>query len=101
MNDLKITVLVMTYNEEKNLDACLASIRPFVNQIIIIDSSSTDRTLEIAEKYNSEIYQYNSSIQAEVMRWALKKCDIRNEWIIRVDSDERWTAYPFLNTTAK
>lgn len=92
---LPVTAIVMTYNEEQNIEACLKSIFPFVSQIIIVDSSSTDDTLIIAKKYNCEIYTFNSSIQSEVIKWAFINCDFKHNWIIRVDADERWTKEGF------
>ncbi len=92
---LPITALVMTKNEDKNLEACLSSICEFVEKIILIDSSSTDNTLNIAQKYNCEIYNFDSPFQSKLMQWALKNCKIDTEWIVRVDADERWTEKGF------
>src|SRR4030067_1363756 len=91
MFPLKVSAIVLTYNEEKNLEACLASIKNFVDEIIIIDSYSKDRTLDIAKKYSHKIYQHIFVNQSQQFIWALENADIKNEWILRIDADERWT----------
>ena len=50
MTKLPISVIILTYNEEKNIDACIKSVRGWVDEIIIVDSFSTDKTLEIARR---------------------------------------------------
>lgn len=92
---LKITAIILTYNEERNLKACLASIKDYVDDIIIVDSYSKDNTLEIAKKYSHKIYQNNFINQAKQFNWALANCNIKNEWVLRIDADERWTAKGF------
>ena len=56
MSTLPITAIILTYNEEKNIEACLASIRGFVSEIFIVDSGSADGTLAIAQKYNATVH---------------------------------------------
>ena len=53
---LPITAIVLTYNEEKNLPACLDSIQEYVDDIIIIDSISNDKTEEISKQYTNKFY---------------------------------------------
>jgi glycosyltransferase involved in cell wall biosynthesis len=88
---LPITAVIMSFNEEMNLEECLCSIKDFVAEIILIDCYSTDRTLEIARKYTNKIYQNKFINQAIQFNWAIENTDIKNEWILRIDADERWT----------
>ena len=60
-----ITAIILTYNEEKHIKRCILSIKKFVKKIIIIDSFSTDQTLEIAKKYKVKIYKHKFINQAK------------------------------------
>ena len=95
MNKLPISAIVLTYNEQPNIVDCLTSIINHADQILIIDSFSNDDTLEIATKYNVSIYQNKFINQAKQFIWALENADIKNEWILRIDADERWTPEGF------
>lgn len=95
MNKLPITAIVMTYNEERNLTACLESIKDYIDDIIIVDSFSTDKTEEIASQYTDKFYQNKWINYAKQYLWGLANTDIKNEWILRLDADERWTKEGF------
>ncbi|PIR88020.1 MAG: glycosyltransferase family 2 protein, partial [Candidatus Harrisonbacteria bacterium CG10_big_fil_rev_8_21_14_0_10_45_28] len=56
---ISISVIILTYNEELNLENCLKNIADWVNEIIIVDSFSSDKTLEIAKKYTSKIVKHS------------------------------------------
>jgi len=56
--NLSISVVVLTYNEEKNIEGCLDSIQNLVADIFIVDSYSSDNTLEIVRRYTNKIYQH-------------------------------------------
>jgi glycosyltransferase involved in cell wall biosynthesis len=85
----------MTYNEEINLPACLESVSSFVDEIIVIDSYSNDSTLNIAGKFTEKIHQNTFVNQAKQFIWALENAEIENEWILRLDADERWSPEGF------
>ena len=84
----KISAIILTYNEELNLEQCLKSIADLVTEIIIVDSGSTDKTLEIAKRYGAKIYEHQFTNQAEQFNWALDNIDIKGEWIFKLDADE-------------
>jgi glycosyltransferase involved in cell wall biosynthesis len=86
--NLPISVIILTYNEEKNIEECLKSVYGWVEEIFIIDSYSTDKTLEIAKKYTDKIYQHPFENYAKQFNWALENLPIKTEWIMRLDADE-------------
>jgi glycosyltransferase involved in cell wall biosynthesis len=83
-----ITVIVPTFNEEENLDDCLRSVT-WADEILVVDSFSTDRTLEIARRYTSRIVQREYINSASQKNWAIPQATHR--WVMVVDSDERVT----------
>jgi glycosyltransferase involved in cell wall biosynthesis len=86
-----ISVVILTYNEEKNIENCLKSIYGWVEEIFIVDSYSTDKTLEIVTKYTDKIYQHPFENHSKQFNWALNTIPITTEWIMRLDADERVT----------
>jgi len=85
---MSLSVVLATFNEEENLAACLGSVKDIANEIIIVDGSSTDRTVEIAKKYgakvkitnNPPIFHINKQIAID-----MATCD----WILQLDADEQ------------
>ena len=84
-----ISVLILTFNEELHIERCIKSLLPFTKEIFIVDSYSTDRTVEIAESLGAKVYQNkwpgNHAIQ---FQWGLENCPIETEWVMKMDSDE-------------
>lgn len=87
----QIAVLILTLNEEVNLPNALASIVPMDAEIVVVDSGSTDRTIEIARDAGASIYQHRFQNHAQQLNWALDNLPIRASWIMRLDADERLT----------
>lgn len=85
---LPISLIILTYNEELNIDYCLSSVDDWVSEIIIVDSFSTDATLEICRKYTDKIYQRKFDNQAMQFNWALDNIKISHDWVMRLDADE-------------
>ncbi len=85
---LNISVVILTYNEEINIEKCLQSIHGWVEDIFIVDSYSTDKTVEIAKKYTDKIYQHPFKNHAKQLNWALWNLETEAEWILRLDADE-------------
>jgi len=88
VNKAPISLIILTYNEQENLEHCLKSTCDWVNEILIIDSFSTDATIEIARKYTDKIYQHPFENQAKQFNWALDNVPIASDWILRLDADE-------------
>lgn len=82
-----ISVIILTKNEEMDLPACLHSIKTF-DDVHIVDSGSTDKTVEIAQEYNVPV-SYNAFKSFGKQRnFALDNIDLKNEWILFLDADE-------------
>lgn len=82
----KISVLLPVYNEEDTIRACLDTIK-WADEILVVDSFSTDRTLEIAQEYGARIIQHEYINSAKQKNWAIPQC--KHEWILQIDADER------------
>lgn len=84
----KLAVLIMTCNEEKNLARCLDTVR-FADEIVIVDSGSTDRTLEIAESYGAKVVvrPMDEGGFAAQRNFLLKQTEA--DWVFYIDADER------------
>lgn len=83
-----VTVVIPTCNEERNLPACLESVR-WADEILVVDSFSTDGTLEICRGYGARVLQHPYENSAAQKNWAIPQA--RHEWILVVDADERVT----------
>lgn len=88
---LPVTILTHTLNEEINLPYALNSVKGKFNQIVIVDSGSTDRTVEIAKQFNADIYvrENNRRGLVEQRNWALDNVVYKNEWVFVLDADEQ------------
>ena len=84
---LPISVIIITYNEERNIKACLDSVTEWADEILVIDSGSTDSTREIAHIYTDKIYDHPFENYARQRNWAQNSLPIRNEWVFHLDAD--------------
>jgi glycosyltransferase involved in cell wall biosynthesis len=89
MKNVPVSAIVLTYNEESNIRHCLGSLDGWAAEVFIVDSYSTDRTLEIAREYTPNIYQNPWSHGAGQRQWALANLPLANDWILFLDADER------------
>ncbi len=82
---LPISLIVITLNEEKNIERCLRS-APFVSDILVLDSGSQDRTLEIAKRLGARTLQepWRGYARQKIRATALA----RNDWVLSLDADE-------------
>ena len=83
----KISACIISYNEEKKIEDCLKSLQPVVDEIIIVDSNSTDQTIEIAKKYTDKIFTQTFLGYGKQKNFAVSKAN--HDWIINLDCDER------------
>lgn len=91
MPDQKIAVLILTHNEESNIAKCIEAILPLTDRIYIVDSGSTDATVEIASRYGARVEHHPWTTYAEQFNWGLDNFDFDSEWIMRMDADEELT----------
>jgi glycosyltransferase involved in cell wall biosynthesis len=85
-----ISVLILTLNEEKNLPDCLASVT-WSDDIVVLDSFSTDRTVAIAAAAGARVVQRQFDEFASQRNYALDEITFRNPWVFHLDADERFT----------
>lgn len=84
--DRKIFVLVTCKNELKNIETCLKSLK-WIENIVVVDTGSTDGTVEIAKKYRDNVYSYPfKGSYADVRNFGLSK--VKSEWVLVLDADE-------------
>jgi glycosyltransferase involved in cell wall biosynthesis len=83
---LSISVVVITYNEEKNLARCLASVAGIADEVIVVDSFSTDGTMQIAESFGARFVSRAFDGYAKQKNFATGLA--KNDWILSLDADE-------------
>ena len=81
-----ISVIIIAKNEEQNIEDCLRSVQ-WADEIILVDSESEDRTVEIARRYTQKIFKRKWEGYSKQKKYALSLAS--NEWILSVDADER------------
>ena len=83
----KISACIISFNEEKKIEDCLKSLDGIVDEIIVVDSNSTDSTVEIARKYTDKIIFQDFLGFIEQKNFALQHA--ANDWVLSLDCDER------------
>jgi glycosyltransferase involved in cell wall biosynthesis len=86
---LPISVVVLTYNEERNLRACLESLAGWVTDLFLVDSGSTDGTIAIGEEQGAKIVMHRFETHTRQWRWAFANLPLRTEWVLALDADQR------------
>ena len=86
-----LSLFVLTYNEELNLEFCLKSVAGVAQDIFIVDSFSTDGTLEIARHYGAKVVQRPFKNLADQVNWGLENLPFATPWVLRLDADEYLT----------
>ena len=84
----KLTAIVPVYNEEQNIDECLQKLT-WVDEILVVDSGSSDDTVRIARRYTDRILQHDYINSAAQKNWTIPQA--RYDWVLIVDADERVT----------
>ncbi len=88
---IDLTAIILTKNEELNIADCINSIKDLAKRIIVIDSFSADRTVEIAEGLGAEVRKHEFINYSKQFLYGLNETDIRTAWVLRIDADERLT----------
>lgn len=84
-----LTVIVLTHNEELNIEECLRSLVPLKCRIVVVDSGSSDKTLEIVQNHKVEIYNHEFNNYGDQRNWAQQNTGIETDWVLHIDADER------------
>lgn len=88
-NKLNITVIIICQNEEENIKYAIDSVINHFSQVIVVDSYSKDETVNIVKSYQVvDLYQNEYHNWAQQRNWALKNCNIINEYVFFLDADE-------------
>lgn len=87
---MSVSILILTLNEEMNMPACLASVSRF-DDIVLLDSHSTDRTVSLAEEHGARVVQRKFDNWAAHQNWALDRITFKYPWVFYLDADERMT----------
>jgi glycosyltransferase involved in cell wall biosynthesis len=85
---VNIAVVILTYNEAIHLPRALDHIRSFAREIFVIDSFSTDNTVDLARAAGAHVLQHPFQYQAQQFEWALENAPITSDWVMRLDADE-------------
>lgn len=87
---IKLSVALATYNEENNIRACLESVKSIADELVVVDGSSTDKTVEIAESMGAKVINTSNKPMFHTNKnMAINAC--RGDWILQLDADERLT----------
>ncbi|MEO0964142.1 MAG: glycosyltransferase family 2 protein [Planctomycetota bacterium] len=84
------SVIILTLNEAVNIEACLASCR-WCDDVHVVDSGSTDRTVELAEAMGATLHHHPFTSFGEQRNWAIDNVGTKHDWIFHLDADERFT----------
>ncbi|HJV35593.1 MAG TPA: glycosyltransferase family 2 protein [Geomonas sp.] len=82
----KLSVAIISFNEEDNIARCIEAVKPIADEIVVVDSLSTDRTVEIAQSLGAAVYVEPWKGYVDQKNSALEKCS--GEWILFLDCDE-------------
>jgi glycosyltransferase involved in cell wall biosynthesis len=91
MPPTKLAAIVLTKNEERDLPECLRSLSGVVSDIYVVDSGSTDRTIEIAKAHGARVLEHDFFNYATQFNWAVDQVSEDMDWVLRIDADERLT----------
>jgi len=83
-----ITAIILTLNEERHIERCIKSVKDICKDIVVVDSHSKDRTREIAERLGARVFINDWKNYATQFNFALSNCEIKSEWLWRIDADE-------------
>jgi glycosyltransferase involved in cell wall biosynthesis len=85
----KLSAVIITFNEERNIVRCIDSLQEIVDEIIVVDSFSTDKTIELCESKGVKVIQNKFEGHIQQKNFALQQA--KNDWVISLDADEALT----------
>jgi len=84
-----VSVLVLAYNEESNIGACLDTVYGWSGDIHVVDSGSDDGTLAVTSRYTPNLHAHGYVDHASQLAWALEHVPFEHEWVLVLDADHR------------
>jgi glycosyltransferase involved in cell wall biosynthesis len=85
---MDLSVVILTYNEERHIVRALESVAGIAREVFVIDSFSTDHTVELGQARGATVIQHAFVNQAKQFQWVLDTVPIKTDWIMRLDADE-------------
>jgi len=86
-----LDIIILTFNEEKNIGDCLQSAAALKANVYIVDSGSTDTTLAICQRYTQNVFSHPFENYAAQRNWALDNLPLTSTWVLNLDADHRVT----------
>jgi len=86
-----LAAVILTFNEERNLDECLGSLAGWVSELHVVDSGSTDQTLAIAARHGARVTPHPFETHAKQWQWALLALPLEADWVLALDADQHVT----------
>lgn len=83
-----LTVIILTYNEERHIVRAIDSVKGFARRIVVVDSYSSDATVDLARGQGAEVLQNRFVNQARQFNWAMEHAGLDSAWLMRLDADE-------------
>jgi glycosyltransferase involved in cell wall biosynthesis len=87
----QISVVILTFNEEKNLPHCLQAVRSLASPVFVVDSGSTDQSVAMAREAGASVHIHPFTTHAEQWAWSLKNLPLQTPWVLAIDADQRVT----------
>jgi glycosyltransferase involved in cell wall biosynthesis len=88
---MTLSVVILTFNSEATIGATLASARRVSDDVHVVDSGSTDRTMAIAEQHGARLVSHPFESYGAQRNWAIDQLPLRHDWELHLDADERLT----------
>ncbi|MCY0966946.1 glycosyltransferase family 2 protein [Parathalassolituus penaei] len=85
---MSISAIILTKNEKLHIERCIKSLTDAGISVFVIDSGSSDGTIEIAERLGAQVFYNQWKNYADQFQWGLDNCPINTEWVMRMDADE-------------
>lgn len=85
---LSVSVIILAFNESIHIERCIRSVLDFAEEVIVVDSYSTDDTTVRAQRLGARVIQHEWKNHAAQVNWALENARIRSRWVMRLDADE-------------
>jgi glycosyltransferase involved in cell wall biosynthesis len=86
-----VSVIVLTLDEERTVEACLQSVAAWAGEIFVVDSGSHDRTVEISRRSTEQIVEHPFETYSDQRNWAQTALPLKHSWVLHLDADERVT----------